>query len=121
MVEETIKGRWWNITKPGELPEIEAKRCLAWKQDPSGYFLIRINYEKKKIEVGLCNNEHKMLVKVVGDHPIAIYHTLIKEGMISQLDHAASMGEELEKAYIALKEGIEYVQDGELDFIKKVK
>ena len=50
----------------------------------------------------------------MGKHPIELYYTLVREGMISRLDHAADVGVELQKAYLALKNNLEYVQDSEL-------
>ena len=34
--------------------------------------------------------------------------------------HAAYLARELQKAYIALQQNIEYIQDDELDFDKKI-
>ena len=82
--------------------------------DPHGYFLIRINPEKKVIEVGLCQELNKVAVTVIGTKPLEIYQTIIKHHLISRFDHAAYLGRELQKAYIALQKGIPYVQDDEL-------
>lgn len=82
--------------------------------DPRGYFLIRIDPEKKVMEVGLCRELNTVAVKVVGRKPLEIYQTIIKHGLLSRLDHAAYLGRELQKAYIALQKGIAYVQDDEL-------
>ena len=90
-----------------------------WKQDPIGYFLIKLNRENQTIEVGFCNNEHKVIKKIIGKHPIEIYYTLIRNNLISKLEHAADMGVELEKAYIALKNNLEYIQDVELPLINR--
>ncbi len=83
--------------------------------DPLGYFLIRVNPEKKLIEVALCLDLNKVAVTVTGKKPLEIYQTLIKQGLVSRLDHAAYLGRELQKAYIALTHGLKYVQDDELD------
>ena len=82
--------------------------------DPHGYFLIRIDSEKKVIEVGLCRELNKVSVKIIGMKPLEIYQTIIKHHLISRFDHAAYLGRELQKAYIALQKGIPYVQDDEL-------
>ena len=82
--------------------------------DPYGYFLIRIDPEKKVIEVGLCRELNKVAVKVIGTKPLDIYQTIIKHHLISRFDHAAYLGRELQKAYIALQKRIPYVQDDEL-------
>ena len=119
--EKKIKGRWWDISVPEKIEEVQAKRCMPWNLDLRGYFLIKVNYKDQQIELALCNNEHKIVKKIIGKHPIDIYQTLIKNDMISLMEHAADMGVELEKAYIALKNKIKYVQDSELDFNQKVE
>jgi len=87
--------------------------------DPKGYFLIRI--ENNKIEVAFLEKPNEVSLTVRGDNPLEIYQTIInKEGLEIRKDHYAYLGRELQKAYTALKEGIEYVQDDELDFSKKV-
>ena len=83
--------------------------------DPKGYFLIRVNNEAKKIEVGFCEKGNVMEIKISGSTPLEIYQTAIKHGLITRLDHAAYLGSELQKAFIALKKNIEYVQDDELN------
>ncbi|MBI2546216.1 DUF4346 domain-containing protein [Candidatus Woesearchaeota archaeon] len=83
--------------------------------DPNGYFLIRVNHATKEIEVGFCKERNHVLVKITGKKPIDIYQTIInKEKLISRIDHGAYLGRELQKAYMALQHGLEYVQDDEL-------
>ncbi len=83
--------------------------------DPAGYFLIRINKEKKLIEVGFCNERNKLVLKVSGKKPIDIYQTIInKEKLPIRKDHCAYLGRELQKAYMALQKNLDYVQDDEL-------
>ena len=89
--------------------------------DPKGYFLIRINRKNKKIEVGFCEKPNVVALTVIGDKPIEIYATILNKKKLNiRKDHAAYLGRELQKAYIALQQKIEYVQDDELDFSKKV-
>ena len=82
--------------------------------DKKGYFLIRTNEKTMEIEVAFCPELNKITVKVVGKKPLEIYQTIIKQGLVSRLDHAAYLGRELQKAYIALKRKVLYVQDDEL-------
>lgn len=89
--------------------------------DPTGYFLIRIDNQKRLIEIGFCGKKNQIEVKIIGKKPLEIYQTAIKENLISRFDHAAYLGRELQKAFIALENGLEYVQDDELDFNKKSK
>ena len=85
--------------------------------DPEGYFLIRLNKEKKLIEVGFCNERNKLVLKIIGKKPIEIYQTIInKEKIPIRKDHCAYLGRELQKAYIALTNNLEYIQDEELNF-----
>ena len=88
--------------------------------DGKNYFLIRLDRENKNIEVGFCKEKNKVALKVVGKKPVDIYQTMInKEKLPIRKDHAAYLGRELQKAYIALKNNLEYVQDEELDLNKK--
>ncbi len=86
--------------------------------DPKGYFLIRTAPERKEIEVALCAERNLISKKVVGKTPLEIYQTCIKEGMLSRHDHAAYLGRELQKAFVALQLDIPYVQDDELNLNK---
>ena len=90
--------------------------------DNAGYFLIRINRDDKNIEIAFCNEKNNIVLKVVGDKPIDIYQTIInKEELPIRKDHCAYLGRELQKAYLALKNNLEYIQDEDLDLTKKVK
>ncbi len=99
-----------------KVKEIQAKYddLKEFVMDKTGYFLIRIDQEKKIIEVAFCPELNKITVKITGRKPLEIYQTIIKQGLVSRLDHAAYLGRELQKAYIALQKGIPYVQDDEL-------
>ena len=87
--------------------------------DPAGYFLIKTNQKSKEIEVGFCREPNIVALKVVGKNPLEIYQTIINmEKLEIRRDHYAYLGRELQKAYIALQQGLEYVQDDELKFKK---
>ncbi|MFA4887558.1 MAG: DUF4346 domain-containing protein [Candidatus Nanoarchaeia archaeon] len=95
-----------------------------WKYDPKGYFLIRINKETQEIEVGHCRRNNEVEITIKGKHPEEIYNTIVREdklNLISLKEHAAYLGMELEKAYVALLLGLTYIQDEDLTFpgIKK--
>jgi len=114
-----------NLNKPIEderVEEIEGnydeiKDCVL---DPDGYFLIKTDKENRNIVVGFCKQDNKILVKITGKKPADIYHEVFKKGLIKNMHHAAYLGRECQKAYIALQQGIDYVQDEELDFDKKI-
>ena len=120
--EESIDGKWWKIKKKSK-KTISAKydKIADWAMDPKGYFLIKIDKNSKLIRVGYCkisnnnmNEDHEMICEVIGKTAIEIVNTLINEGFISSLQHAADMGIELNKAEIAMKNDLEYVQDKDI-------
>ena len=55
-----------------------------------------------------------MISEITGKTAIEIANTLIRENYISSLQHAADMGIELQKAEIALKYNLEYIQDSDI-------
>src|SRR3989344_5494546 len=103
-IQEDLQGR-----------EIKAEYddLKEFTMDTKGYFLIRTNEKTKEIEVAFCPELNKITVKVTGKKPLEIYQTIIKEGLLSRLDHAAYLGRELQKAYLALQKSLPYVQDDE--------
>ena len=123
-----IKGRWYNINKKIK-KKIIAKyhRIKDWKMDPKGYFLIAIDRNKKIIRVGYCKFTklgsspiNDMIAEIQGKTAIEIVNALIREKLISTLQHAADMGIELHKAELSLKYGFKYIQDKNLEIkIKK--
>ena len=122
-----IKGRWYNINKKIK-KKIIAKyhRIKDWKMDPKGYFLIAIDRNKKIIRVGYCKFTklgsspiNDMVAEIQGKTAIEIVNTLIREKLISTLQHAADMGIELQKAELSLKYGFKYIQDKNLEIKNK--
>jgi len=92
-----------------------------WHQDPKGYFLIRINKAKKRIEAGFVTNKHVITKVVHGRNAIEIYNTIIRKKLITRLEHAAYLGKELYKAELALKFGKDYRQECPFNFDEEVK
>jgi len=86
--------------------------------DPVGYFLIRVNPDSKKIELGFCKQKNLIDLLIRGDTAEEVYHTFANQGITLRPDHMAYLGKELTKAEIAKKQNIEYIQDSELNFQK---
>jgi len=98
------------MEKPEEIDATGLER--PWRLDPKGYFLIRINEELGKLEAAFCDLKENKVRKVIrGDTPIEVYTAILREELVTMLDHAADIGVELQKAYIALKDGKKYTQD----------
>jgi len=85
-------------------------------QDPKGWFKIYLDREKGEIIVHYkpSYRETKSALIIRGKSPSAIYRKIVELGLVSKFDHAAYLGSELQKAYIALKMGRSYIQDSEL-------
>ena len=87
-----------------------------WHPDPLGYFLIRINKSKKRIEAGFVTYKHIITKQIYGSNAVELYHTIVREKMISRLEHAAYLGKELYKVELCLRYGKEYRQEFPLHF-----
>ena len=120
--KKIIEGRWYTINKKIK-KRIVAKyhKIKDWVMDPKGYFLIAIDRKRKLLKVGYCKftklgNKpiNDMVAVISGKTAIEIVNTLIRKKYISSLQHAADMGIELNKAEIALKYSLEYIQDKDL-------
>ncbi len=119
---ESIQGRFYRINKKIK-KRISARydKIKDWVMDPKGYFLIAVDKEKKLLKVGYCKFSklenppvNDLVVEITGKTAIEIVNTLIRENYISSLQHAADMGIELNKAELALKYNLNYIQDKDL-------
>jgi dihydropteroate synthase len=120
MEYKIINGRWADIRIPAELQVIEARydRSKDFEMDPLGYFLIKIDPEANQIRVGFCSlPENEIKKQIIGETALEIINTLVRENLVSSLQHAGDLGIELHKAELALRHAIEYVQDEELSII----
>ena len=87
-----------------------------WSADPKGYFLIKIFPKKQEIGVRYMTYKKEPALDVFGTEAEPIVQTLVREGLIGTLQHAAYLGHELHKAEVALRLGKEFVQDKTLKF-----
>ncbi len=96
--------------------KVSGRSKEEWQKDRKCYLLIRPNLEEKRIEVRVMGYDKKVIADYQGRCPEDIYYRIIEDGLITNLQHAAYLGSELRKVFIAIKAGKEYVQDEELDF-----
>lgn len=100
---------------PPEKIDVIARDRWGFEEDPAGSFKIYVDYER-----GILVAEHYPPSRgepdiVIGSgDPYAILNEIKRRGLASLLEHYAYLASELQKAYIALKLGKEYVQDREL-------
>jgi tetrahydromethanopterin S-methyltransferase subunit A len=107
---------------------IEAKKHRMVK-DPCGFFTIFVDRRRDEIVVEfyepVCKDKTgkvatgKLVLVLCGETAEAICHTIAREELVSRFDHAAYLGRELQKAEIALRNQLEYVQDEELELRRR--
>ena len=73
--------------------------------------MIKIDKEKRLIEVGYCRENNVVEKIITGKSPQEVYYTILRLGLISSLQHACYLGKELTKAGFAIKNNLEYIQD----------
>ncbi|MBN2454689.1 DUF4346 domain-containing protein [Candidatus Woesearchaeota archaeon] len=106
------------VNPPDKIPKktirAEYDGMKEWKMDPKGYFTIKPFPEEGLIRVRYYSAKNELLCLIEGENAKEVYNTIIREGMVSALSHAAYLGSELQKAEIAMREKREYVQDDPL-------
>lgn len=80
------------------------------KLDPAGYFVILCRDDFLLVEH--YGYDDKLLRVIEGRDARSLYLTLVSNGWVSKLDHAAYLGKELARAEMSLKQGLGFVQDG---------
>ncbi len=78
--------------------------------DRGGYFLIHIEDDLLIVEHYDYNG--RLLHGIEGKDARSICWTLINNGWVTKLDHAAYLGRELARAEFSAKHGLEFIQDG---------
>jgi len=86
--------------------------------DRAGFFIIHPKPEADWLIVEHFKNSGEPTCVIEGTDPAAICAEIINRGLVSQLDHAAYLGRELERAKLSIKVGFAFSQDrafGELE------
>jgi len=93
-----------------DCPEYDAYK--DFRMEPTGhYVLIKINFEMTRIEVGVCDKEHRLLKVFRGKKSQDLYHAIFQYEKKNSLQwfqdksHIAYLGKELKKAELALSLG----------------
>ena len=92
-------------------PVLQAKEPTKIEMDKAGYWVIIPQAANKIIIVEHYSYDNKLLRVIEGDEARKLYWTIIQNGWVSQLSHAAYLGKELEKAELSIKLGFKYIQD----------
>jgi tetrahydromethanopterin S-methyltransferase subunit A len=105
------------VSETEKIPRMEASHTERdYVPDPKGYFTIHPNYKTGEISVHHHDINGKIDKIVVGKNEQDLYHTIVREGLVSRLEHAAYLGSEFIKARIAIEKKLEYDQDKHLIF-----
>jgi tetrahydromethanopterin S-methyltransferase subunit A len=99
------------------------KRYVGFTEDPAGFFYIYLDGTRRNIVV----EHYESVMKEVegrnrtvsgklgrvfkGANAESLYRTIVGNGLVTLLDHAAYLGYELGKAETALKNNVKYDQD----------
>lgn len=103
------------LTKPvwiSKVPVIQAEGPVTTEMDRAGYFVILPQPEKRVIVLEQYSYDNTLQRVVEGKDARSIYWTIIENGWVTQLSHAAYLGKELAKAELSIQLGFKYVQDG---------
>lgn len=82
-----------------------------WVMDPTGFVTIKPFPELGLIKVRCYTPKHELLYVVQGRNAEEIYNTMVRLKVVTTLPHAAYLGAELQKAEIAMRFNLDYVQD----------
>jgi dihydropteroate synthase-like protein len=96
------------------LPEsfVSAEKSKMWTVDPKGSIRISIIPDQFGMKDGCILAEHDN-ASIVGKTAMEVMDTILKMELVSRMEHAAYLGQELKKAELALKLGRSYAQDDE--------
>lgn len=103
------------ITRPVRLsdaPIIHAEQPAKVEMDKAGYFVILPQPDKQIIVVEHYSYDNTLQRVIDGKDARSIFSTIIENGWVTQLSHAAYLGKELARAELSIKIGFKYVQDG---------
>ena len=119
-----------SLQRPGAPDEIalHVERLLTrgpktLRLDKAGFFIVLPQAATGLIICEHYENSGRLAHVIEGRQAAVIAATVIEQGLVTQLDHAAYLGRELTKAEIALKTGAHYEQDAALGILpsKKVR
>ena len=106
ILKDKRKGE--TIQEEMDVPIIPGEEDYEFTQDPLGSFKISV---KDGIIQATHYKKMQPMISVQGKTAKALYDMIIKEDLLSRIEHATYLGAELQKAEIAAKLGKNYTQD----------
>lgn len=124
-----FSGRPMKIRKLTQVKKIKCIRAQVshkkYVADPKGSFQITIDNQRGEIIAQHYNSDLELDIQIVGKNTKAITDMIVKMGLVGDFieakNHAAYLGQELAKAEICLKNGIDYIQDEPIVLSKNEK
>ncbi|MHB8132444.1 MAG: DUF4346 domain-containing protein, partial [Mobilitalea sp.] len=109
---EDSSGSAMESTSPSiEITTAEEKDPFKIKLDKLGYFVIVPKSSDNTIFVEHYSSNNQLLHMIKGENARNIYLTIIENGWVSEMGHAAYLGKELTKVEMSMKLGFKYIQD----------
>jgi tetrahydromethanopterin S-methyltransferase subunit A len=100
---------------------LQARAPKTLRLDKAGFFVVLPQAATGLIICEHYENSGRLAHVIEGRQAAVIAATVIEQGLLTQLDHAAYLGRELAKAEIALKTGSHYEQDAALGILPSKK
>lgn len=94
-----------------QVVDAEEKDSHQVKLDKAGYFVIIPKPDIGKILVEHYANNNQLLRIIKGDNARNICWTILENGWVTEMSHAAYLGKELTRAELSMKQGFKYIQD----------
>jgi len=103
------------------IERLQARAPKTLHLDKAGFFVVLPQPTTGLIICEHYENSGRLAHVIEGRQAAVIAATVIQEGLLTQLDHAAYLGRELAKAEIALQTGSNYEQDAALGILSAQK
>jgi tetrahydromethanopterin S-methyltransferase subunit A len=100
---------------------LHARAPKTLRLDEAGFFVVLPQAATGLIICEHYENNGRLAHVIEGRQGAIVAATVIEQGLLTQLDHAAYLGRELAKAKIALKTGSHYEQDAALGILPSKK
>ena len=95
----------------GHVASATSERPRGYRPDPAGYFLLFVDRGRGCVVVEHYTNAGARTATLTGDDPQKLVHRAMELAIVSRPDHVEYLGRELQRATVALRGGLTYVQD----------
>lgn len=97
--------------KSASVPHYIARDTVKLKLDRAGFFIVHPKPEADWLMVEHYRNSGEPTCVIEGSDPAKICAEIIERGLVSQLDHAAYLGREIERAKLSMQLNFTFRQD----------